>query len=400
MDVFVARQPIFNDKREVFAYELLFRSGTSNSFPDIDGETATSSLLSSSFLTVGIDRISSGKKVFINFTQELLVRELPSMFPKEKVIVEILENVDPTIQVVAACQSLQRNGYTLALDDFVYRENLIPLIEAAEIIKVDFRLTPEEDILKFVSYTKKFKCRLLAEKIETYQEFQNAKTMGFSYFQGYFFARPEILRNKDISSSQMSSIRLISMINDQEFDIDSLEKVINQDISITYKLLKYLNSSYFSRIQQISSIKQAITFLGEKGIRLFVSLIVISKLVDHKPAELARISAIRANFLYQIGKELQIQSAELFLLGLFSLVDAMLDNTMENLVRQLPLTKDVSTALVERTGKLFPYLKLVESYESCNWELLEKEITTINFEAKKVNEFYLDSVKLADSLLG
>lgn len=398
MNAFVARQPIFDTNKKIFAYELFFRDGMSNTFPDIDGETATSSLLSSSFFTTGIDHISNGKMVFINFTEDLLVRGIPSMFPEDKIVLEVLEDVAPTDAVIAACQDLQWKGYFLALDDFVYQNNLVPLIEIAKFIKVDFRLTPREEIVKLISTLKKYPCSLLAEKIETYEEFQQAKDMGFSYFQGYFFARPEILQNKEISSSQLSMMNIICEINKTEFDINSLETLINQDVSIAYKLFRYLNSSYFSRVQPISSVRQAIAFLGEYGIRMFISLIIASKLANQKPGELIRASLIRANVLFHLGEELDMQSNKLFMLGLFSLIDAMLDSSMENLVGQLPLPLDIREALVERTGKLFPFLYLIESYEKCKWEYLEEETSKMNIEAEKLIEFYLEAVKLADRL--
>ncbi|MDD3816005.1 MAG: EAL domain-containing protein, partial [Desulfocapsaceae bacterium] len=184
MDVFVARQPIFNRHRKIFAYELLFRTGMSNAFPGVDGDEATSSLLSSSFFTVGIEQIASGHKAFVNFTEDMLVRGVPSMFPKDSVVVEVLEDVQPTEEVIGACRELVAKGYTLALDDFVYADNLIPLIENAKIIKVDFRFTPIEQIKEMVETLKNYSCKLLAEKIETYEEFTLASSMGFVYFQG------------------------------------------------------------------------------------------------------------------------------------------------------------------------------------------------------------------------
>lgn len=314
MDVFVARQPIFRANMKLFAYELLFRTDMSNAFPGIDGGTATSSLLSSSFFTVGIERISGGKLVFINFTEELLLRATPLMFSPDEVVVEILEDVQPTKEVIAACQALHQKGYTLALDDFVFHDNLQPLIEIAKIIKIDFTLTPIEEMSALLSQLKGDKLEFLAEKIETYEEFMAAKALGFRYFQGYFFAKPEILRNKDISLSQLTIMRLICEVNRADCDFKKLERLINQDVSISFKLIKYLNSAYFARLQPISSIKQAIAFLGERGIRMFVSLIAASRLVDNKPDELLRISAIRAKFLEQIAIEMGIDSGELFML--------------------------------------------------------------------------------------
>ena len=396
MDVFVARQPIFTKHKKLFAYELLFRTGMSNAFPNIDGGIATSSLLSSSFFTIGIDKISGGKQVFINFTENLLVRGTPTMFPKNKIVVEVLEDVQATDDVITACQNLKQAGYVLALDDFVYQKQLTPLIELAKIIKIDFRLTPIEEIEKIVATIKPFNCQFLAEKIETYLEFEKAVQMGFSYFQGYFFAKPEVLKNKDISSSQLTVLQLISEVNRQDFDTTKLEKLINQDVAIPYKLLNYLNSAYFARVHSISSIRQAITFLGEKGVRLFVSLIATSKLAEQKPDELMRTSIIRARFLENIGKEKKMQGGDLFMLGLFSLLDAMLDNSMEYLVGQLPLSQEIKEALVLRTGPLYPFLSLVELYEACNWEQLTSLLTQLNIPEDKILDFYLDAVNMAD----
>ena len=301
MDVFVARQPIFDIKRKIYAYELLFRSGESNGFPDIDGETATTSLLSSSFFTVGIEKIGAGKLVFINFTEELLLNDTPQLFPPDKMMVEVLEDVSPGPEIVAACQSLKDKGYSLALDDFVYSKQFEELLHLSDIIKIDFRLTPIETLGEMVETLKKYNCKLLAEKVETYDEFHQAVELGFEYFQGYFFSKPEVLKNKDLSSSQVGMLRLISKINTEEFDVESLAALVAQDVSITYKLLKYINSSHFSRLQPLSSIRQAITFLGENGFKMFVSLIATSKLSENKPEELIRTSIIRARFLEQIG---------------------------------------------------------------------------------------------------
>lgn len=396
MDVFVARQPIFRVNKKLFAYELLFRTGMSNAFPGIDGGTATSSLLSSSFFTVGIEHISGGKRVFINFTEELLLRATPTMFSPKQVVVEILEDVQPTSEVIAACQALHQKGYTLALDDFVFRDNLQPLIEIAKIIKFDFSLTPLTEMSNLLLQLKGAKCEFLAEKIETHEEFKAAKAMGFRYFQGYFFAKPEILRNKDISLSQLTIMRLICEVNRADCDFKKLERLINQDVSMSYKLINYLNSVYFATLQPISSIQQAIAHLGERGIRMFISLIAASRLVDSKPDELLRISAIRAKFLEQIAVDMGIDSGELFMLGLFSMLDAMLDNSMEFLVGQLPLTEHIRDALVKRSGMLAPYLRLAEAFEAGHWSALEGQLAVIKISSAKLQDFYLNAVRLAD----
>ncbi len=397
MDFFVARQPIFDRKKRLFAYELLFRSDMSNSFPGFDGNFATSSLLSSSFFTVGIERISGGRKAFINFTEDLLLKGTPTLFPHNTITVEILENIEPRDEIITACKSLRNGGYSLALDDFVYQKKFDPLIEITDIIKVDFRLTPLKDIERMVESLSSFSCKLLAEKIETYDEFEKALSMGFTYFQGYFFAKPEVLKNKEIPPAKLTILQLIADANTIEFDVAALEKLINQDVAIAFKLLTYLNSAYFRRLQPISSIRQAIAYLGENGFRLFVSLIAASRLADNKPEELIRLSIVRARFLEQIGQEMKLNSSEFFMLGLFSLLDAMLDNTMEYLLSKLPLTENVNNALIRREGELFPFLRLAESYETGNWSDFESTKELFGIPGKKIIQYYIDALGWADS---
>ncbi len=398
MDVFVARQPIFDRNKHIYAYELLFRTGMSNVFPDLDGETATSSLLSSSFFTIGIEQISGRRRVYINFTEDLLLRGTPAMFPAGKIMVEVLEDVTPSADVIQSCKELVSKGYELALDDFIFTEQWRPLVAIAKVIKIDFRLTGMEEIEEIVKKVKQYPCRLLAEKIETYGEFKQARDMGFSYFQGYFFAKPEVLKNKDIPSSQLTLLQLITEVSRTEFEIAPLEKLINQDVSVSFKLLKYLNSALFYRVQPISSIRQAIAFLGERGIRQFVSLVATSKLSENKPTELIRTSIIRARILELMAEDLhKNNSSDYFMLGLFSLIDAMLDNEMDYLLNQLPLTKSVKNALGKRHGSMFPFLRSIELYEAGNWSEFEDVLSDIGLDPVKYPAFYLDSVGWADN---
>lgn len=398
MDVFVARQPIFDRNKKIYAYELLFRTGLSNKFPDIDGDIATTSLLSSSFFTVGIDKVAAGKIAFINFTEELIANGTPQLFSSGKMMVEILEDVDPSAEIIASCKELKKAGYELALDDFVYAGKFEELLYLSDIIKIDFRFTSEEKIVEMAHSLKKYNCKLLAEKVETYEEFEKAMELGFDYFQGYFFSKPEILKNKDLSASQVTLMRLISKINASEFDVSSLGELISQDISITYKLLTYINSAYFGRLQPISSITQAISYLGEKGFKLFVSLIITSKLAKDKPDALVKMAIVRARFLELVADELKIDSSEMFLLGLFSLIDAMLDRDMEEILKQLSLTKKVYDALTDRTGELFIYIRLIETYETGNWIAFRYAQKRSGVENQKLFDFYLEAIAWADAL--
>jgi c-di-GMP-related signal transduction protein len=399
MEVYVARQPIFNKNKKLFGYELLFRDGLSNAFPDIDGDTATSKLLSNSFFSIGMNQLTSGKTAFINFTQSLLLNKIPMMFPSEKMMVEILEDVDPNEQVISACTDIAEAGYSLALDDFVFKNELQPLIELADIIKIDFMLTPIDEIQKMVDRFKGNNIKLLAEKIETYEEFEKALSMGFMYFQGYFFSKPEIISGKEIAPSKITLLQIVGEANKKDCSFDKLEKLINRDVSISYKLLLYINSAFFKRACEISTIKHAIVLLGEMEIKRFISMVATAELASDKPDELVRTSIIRARFCELMGMHSQngADISELFLMGLFSLIDAMLDNNMEDIMQTLPLSKNIKQALLEEKGDLADYLKLVSSYESANWETFSSIISKININEKKIPEFYQEAVNWADS---
>lgn len=401
MNAFVARQPIFDKNLKIYAYELLFRTGKTDGFPDIDGNTATTSLLSSSFFTVGIDKITAGNVAFINFTEELILKGTPQLFPSEKLMVEILEDVNPGQDIIEACKLLKEKGYNLALDDFVYSKDFDELLRMSDIIKIDFRLTGIDVIEEMVESLGKFNCRLLAEKVETHEEFRIALDLGFEYFQGYFFSKPEVLENRELSASQVNMLQLLSEINsaDKEFDVASLEKLVSRDVSVTYKLFKFINSAHFSRLNEISSVSQAISYLGENAFRQFVSLIGTSMLAENKPNELVRASIIRARFLELIGIECKNDGSELFLLGLFSLIDAMLDQNINTVLTKMPLSDSINSALIDNSGDLFPYLRLVDSYEKGNWIAFQYAMKKTEMAEEKVVDFYIEAIEWAASIM-
>jgi len=335
--------------------------------------------------------------VFINFTEDLLLNGTPKLFPPDKMMVEILEDVGPGADIVSACTELKEKGYSLALDDFVYSNQFDKLLELSDIVKIDFRLTPVETLGEMVHTLKKYNCKLLAEKVETYDEFHQAVELGFDYFQGYFFSKPEVLKNKDLSSSQVGLMRLISKINTEEFDVESLADLVAQDVSMTYKLLKYINSSHFARLQPLSSIPQAISFLGEDGFKMFVSLIATSKLSENKPGELIRASIVRAKFLEQVGAVLKKKSSELFLLGLFMSLDAMLDQKIESIVSKMALSEPLKEALVERQGEYFAFIRLVETYEAGKWVAFRFAQKKLGLSDTQITEYYVEALAWADS---
>ncbi len=399
MDIYVARQPIFDIKKCIFGYELLFRTDMANFFPEIEGNSATSQLLSNSFLNIGIEKIAGSNLAFINFTQELLLKQLPLMFSQDRLVVEILENVQPDVAVIEACQEIALNGFIIVLDDFFYKPSLEPLIEVADIIKIDIKATPLEEIGELVKKMTERGVDLLAEKVETHDEYKKALKMGFRYFQGFFFSKPEVLLGKEISTPQMQLLEIMAEVNKEDFEFNRLEKMIVRDASISYKLMRLINSAFFKRAKEISSIRQAIVMIGEAGIRRFLSLISMAGLAANKPDELIRVSLVRAKFCELLGNHSgNGEPSELFTLGLFSLIDAIMDDSMENLMSQIPLSSNIKEALISGTGDLSGYLSLVESYERGYWGEIEEAANIIGIDQGDLPRQYMESLSWADSM--
>ena len=401
MDVYVARQPIFKRNKKILGYELLFRDGVSGFFSGEDGNIATSNVLSRSFISIGIEGIVGNNPAFINFTRDLLLKQIPQMFPKERLVVEILEDMMPQDDVINACRELHQKGYTIALDDFFYKSGMKPLVALADIIKFDFRSSPIETIREDIKRFSRYNIKFLAEKVETNEEFQTALDMGCEYFQGYFFSDPETIKGKDISSAQMNLLRIMAEANKRDFSFDKVESIISRDVAISYKLLRYINSAFYRKEAKVSSIKQAMLLLGEKGIRSFLSLIAMTKLGQNKPDELIRSSVIRAKFCEQLGDEKgsSIDSSELFTLGLFSSIDAILDDTMENLIGKLPLSDELKDALIHGEGELNNYLCLTVSYEKGDWEGVSNFSNYIQIDDQVLPRYFITAINWADAII-
>ncbi len=402
MDTHVARQPIFDIRKKISGYELLFRDQTAKYNPNVDGDVATSTVLANSYLSIGMDTLVGDKKSFINFTESLLLQKYPLLLPKESTVIEILENVRPLPELISACREMARKGYRFALDDFTYAPELQPLIELAHIIKFDFRLSSAEIIQ---DYLRKIKRQddliLLAEKIETHEEFQQALDMGFHLFQGFFFCKPELVSGKEIPGNQLVLLQIMAAVNRPEFDIGEIETLIAPDVSLAYKLLRYINSAFFAKAKKISSIQQALVYMGETEIRRFVSLIAMSNLAQGKPGELVRAACVRGKFCELLGSLIEepVHSSELFTLGMFSLIDAILDQPMQKVMKELPLANDIKTALIDRKGRLIGYLLLAETYEKGQWEHMAKVSQVMKITHEKLPKLYLEACIWSNSFM-
>ncbi|WP_456387586.1 EAL and HDOD domain-containing protein [Desulfolithobacter sp.] len=398
MDVYLARQPIFDRHKRVFGYELLYRTAGQNICQETDGDLATTRVAANSLLSIGMETLVGTGRAFINFTEKLLLENLPSIFPPDMIVVEVLEHVPPSPEITAACQQLREQGYVLALDDFVFSPGMEPLIDLADIIKVDIMQTPLDRVEDICRSLRGRGIRLLAEKIETYQEFDQAVQLGFSYFQGYFFRRPEVLKRREVGSTKLNLFNLLAEVNKPGFSMGRIEELVSSDASLSYKLLRYINSAYYSLVSEVTSIRHALIYLGEKGIRQFVSLVATSFMAGDKPEELLRVSVIRARLcelLAERGRMAEDKS-NYFLLGLFSLLDAMLDTEMENIMEQLPVTTEIKDALVHRRGPMRPLLEAVIAQEQGNWDQSRKLLVDIGVDPDEIMQLYLESIAWAD----
>lgn len=401
MQVYLARQPIFTHDKKIFAYELLFRGGMANYFPDIDGNSATSRVLSNTFFSSDIEHITGGKKAFINFTYELLELKIPLLFSSKTTTIEILEDVIPDKALIASCAEMSAKGYLIALDDFEYDPALEPLIDLADFIKIDFIKSTHDEIRDYIEKLSGKGVKFLAEKIETYEEFQTALDLGFTYFQGYFFSKPQVMQETDIPSLKMNLLQIMTEANKDDFRVSELQKLIERDVGISYKLLRYLNSPFFRRRNEVSSIKQAIVMLGENGIKRFLSVIILAELSYDKPDELLKSSIVRAKICESLAikKGAGVDPSELFTLGLFSLIDAILDSDMKTVMKKLPLSEEIKRALLKRDNRHSEYLKLTESYEQGDWEAAAGSASALGIDMGVLPAIYFDALGWADALL-
>lgn len=400
MDIFLARQPIFDINRKIFGYELLFRNGLENAFPDIDGDTATSSVLSNTFFSFELKEILGEKPGLINFTKNLILNKTPLLFQQRNIIVEVLENIEPEKSIVDALTEINEKGFTIALDDFVYHERFEPLIKLCRIIKFDLMATPLDSLTDIVNEIKSNRnITLLAEKVETYIEFEHAKEMGFKLFQGYFFSKPEILSRRDIPGNIVTKLKLINEFGKPDIELADIETLIKNDVSTSYKLLKFINSAYFKRPNPINTIKGAITFLGVEELRKFINIVVVSDLCEGKPNELIRQSVICARMCEQCGTFIKtgFLGEELFTLGLFSFLDAILDREMDDIMEQIFLSKQMKNALNRKDKTFNNILSIYYIFSKGDWENdFFTKIKGSKIE-KQLPYFYFDSIRMANS---
>lgn len=366
---YVARQPIFNRQQKTAGYELLFRDGESNAFPNIDENKATCRLLVDSFLAVGSNPADIGKRSFINFPHQSLIRLLPVLLPKKQVVIEVLETCEPNDELFMAIRWLNRMGYMIALDDFDMDPRWRRFLPYVHIIKLDLIKIGREAACDYVAANRHRRLMFLAEKVETHEDFAVTHQAGFHFFQGYYFSRPVMVKSRQLKPERLSTLRLLQEVCREVVDFDRVEQIITADVPLSYLLLRYVNTAANRTLIPIRGFRQALVYLGEDRLKMFVSVIATAQAAIDKPRELYALSLLRGRMceILATGSGLQINAKSAFMMGLLSLLDALLDRPRKELLDQLPLEPEIQAALLTQAGDLGLILRLVEAYERADW---------------------------------
>jgi EAL and modified HD-GYP domain-containing signal transduction protein len=354
-DIFIGRQAIFDRNNNVTSYELLFRSAD-NKFLD-DGDCMTAKVLVGALMDIGLDTLAGNKPVNINASESFLLSGMIDLLPADRVGIEVLESVPVTVEVINACKALKAKGYKIILDDVIYAPHLDPLLELADVIKVDLPFV--KDLDADVKILRKFNATLLAEKVETLADYEKAYALGFEYFQGYYFCKPDIINSKTMADSKIAILQALQQVMTATVVAD-IQKVVKQDMSLSYRLLKYINSASFGLRSEVESIERALVLLGLNNTRRWLSLLSLASLSEGKPSELIRTALYRGYLLESIAKFLNTdESEDDFLLGMFSVLDALLDKPMSEAISEIALPNTVRDALLSDDAPMsYNYISL------------------------------------------
>lgn len=399
MYFYAARQPILDQDKKLYAYELLFRDSINNVFPDIDADEATTKMIEASNFNVGLSEFTGSKPAFINFTLETLSQGYSETLSPDEVVIEILETVKPGKKLLSICENLFHKGYTIALDDYIHQsvwQHFYPFIK---IIKIDWQDTSIETIKEVKSAIAAFPhIKLLAEKVETYEEYNLALELGFELFQGFFFAKPEMVKTKNLSPSQMAMAELLYETSKPDLDLEGITAVFERDVTLSYKLLRYANSPIFRRRNEISTIKQALVTLGSAELKRFLGLMFATNVNPEKPSELINAAMTRAKFCELVSDDINARtdSSIAFLTGLLSLIDAIVDEDLETILAKLPLAQEIKDTLLTGKGVIAAILKLIGFIENAQWDKTSLVIEKLGLEKSDVVQHYHEAISWAD----
>jgi c-di-GMP-related signal transduction protein len=397
--IFIARQPIFDLQQKVYGYELLFRSSLDNVFRNAEPNQASAKVMTDGTLVLTMEAISGGKLAFINVTRDILLNDYIGLLPRGLIAAEIPETIEPDLEVVGACSRLKKGGYMVVLDNFVYGEKYAGLMDLADIVKVDFLSTPAEERRQVLSRCKAPNVRFLAAKVESHEVFKQALDLGYSYFQGYFFSKPLIISSQDVPGYKLNYLHMLQEVQLPDVNFHRLEAIIKRDMALCFKLLRYINSTYFGLSNKVTSIMHAITLLGAREFKQWVSLLVMASMGSDKPDELVVQALIRGRFCESLASMLGMKqrSQELFLLGMFSVIDAILGRPLREILKDLPLSDEIKDALSGKPNRLRAVFDYALAYEKGHWDDLSAMAKALGLDESGIPAAYLAAVRWANS---
>lgn len=391
-NIFVGRQPILGPNLKTIGYEVLYRNCESNSANIHDEELATAQVLLNTYLDIGLEHVVGTHLAFLNIPKQFLLDRHCEALPKNRVVLEILETVEPSRRVIEALTSLSQQGYTIALDDFVFHDRFRPFLELADIVKIDVLGKSPEQLLQETRQLRDYRARLLAEKVETREDFETCKQLGIFYFQGFFFYRPDIIRGRKIPGNRVALLELLGKLQDPNISFECLVEFIRNDLSLSYKILRFVNSASVGLPMPVGSIEQAACLVGIDRIRTWASLIAMAIGKD-QPTEMLVIALVRAKMCERLGQQLGADSPEkYFTMGLLSVLETLYGSSMESLVRNLPLPDDILEALILEKGTMGTALSSVKAYEKGEWLQLEQ----LQLSPGTIRDFYVEAIEWAN----
>jgi c-di-GMP-related signal transduction protein len=394
---YLARQPILDREQNTHGYELLFRSGPENLFRCNDPDAATCHAIDFSLL-FGAAALTNGHIAFVNCTRNILLNDLITVLPRDQVVIEVVESVLADRQVLEACERLHRAGYRIALDDYVPNPSTHRLLAFADIVKVDVLATDVARQSVIAEEMRRRGIRMLAEKVESREQFHLSQSLGYHYFQGYLFGRPETVTMQDIPCSQLPYVQMLSLANQDYFDVDKLEQVILREPSLCYRLLRYLNLASFG-LFPIRSIRHALSLMGQRELRKWVSIVVAISLSSDRSEELVYSTLVRARCCEVLAVILRENSSGAFLVGILSRMDAILERPMEIVISQLPLTSDCKNALCGGSNVLGTLLRLAICCERGAWEQISDLTCECGIEEAAILAVHRDACRWAGEIL-
>jgi len=390
-NVFIGRQTIFNRKMETHAYELLYRENDSGGVNITDGDLATSRVILNAFMEIGLERIVGPHLAFINLTRNFFVDKPPIPFEKEKIVLEILEDIEVDQELIETVANLSAEGYQFALDDFEFEPQWEPLLPYAAIIKVEIPAIDPNKVESQIQHLRQYDVKLLAEKIETEKEYQTYLDLGFDYFQGYYFSRPQIIKGQRLEENQLVALQLLAQLNSPTATVNDIQELISHDVALSYKILRHVNSASVSLPRKLDSISEAVVYIGRERIRAWANLIILSQTGD-KPQELLFTALVRAQTCEQlIQHSNRGNSQAAFTAGLLSTLDLLLGIPQKEILQELPVSEEIKDAILKRSGPIGEAISCILAYENQHWDQTQFK----GLSSTEISDIYLNSTHQA-----